>query len=101
MDDKQNITIRFGSCDISMTVSRKDEHLYRNAEELMKKRYAFYTDTYKGQDKERYLILSMLDIAVQLQYAQETSNDNDRMLFDKLTPLVEDIENKLDHQKLT
>lgn len=96
MDDKQNITIRFGSCDIPMTVRRKDEHLYRKAEELMKKRYAFYTDTYKGQDKERYLILSMLDIAVQLQYAQETSNNSDRMLFDKLAPLIEDIEDKLD-----
>lgn len=96
MDDKQNITIRFGSCDIPMTVRRKDEHLYRKAEELMKKRYAFYTDTYKGQDKERYLILSMLDIAVQLQYAQETNSNSDRMLFDKLAPLIDDIESKLD-----
>ncbi|GEM_PF-1958430 len=95
MDDKQNITIRFGSCDIPMTVRRKDEHLYRKAEELMKKRYAFYTDTYKGQDKERYLILTMLDIAVQLQYIQESSKGNDSLLFDRLQPLIEELERKL------
>lgn len=95
MDDKQNITIRFGSCDIPMTVRRKDEHLYRNAEDMMKKRFAFYTDTYKGQDKERYLVLTMLDIAVQLQYMMETNNDNNSMLFDKLQPLINDIEQKL------
>ncbi len=95
MDEKQNITIRFGSCDIPMTVRRKDEHLYRKAEELMKKRYAFYTDTYKGQDKERYLILTMLDIAVQLQYAQESNNDNSSVLLEKLEPLVEEIEKRL------
>ncbi len=95
MDDQQNITIRFGSCDIPMTVRRKDEHLYRKAEELMKKRYAFYTDTYKGQNKERYLILTMLDIAVQLQYAQEANNDSNSTLFGKLQPLIEDIEQKL------
>ena len=78
-----------------MTVRRKDEHLYRKAEELMKKRYAFYTDTYKGQDKERYLILTMLDIAVQLQYAQESNNDNSSVLLEKLEPLVEEIEKRL------
>lgn len=95
MDEKQNITIRFGSCDIPMTVRRKDEHIYRKAEELMKKRYAFYTDTYKGQDKERYLILTMLDIAVQLQYAQESNAGSNSLLFDKLQPLIEEIEKKL------
>ncbi len=95
MDDRQNITIRFGSYDIPMTVKRKDEHLYRKAEELMKQRYAFYTNTYAGQKPESYLIYTMLDIAVQLQYAQESHNGNDSQLFDKLKPLLEEIEKKL------
>ncbi len=95
MDDKQNITIRFGSCDIPMTVRREDEHIYRKAEELMKQRYAFYTNNYKGQKPERYLILTMLDIACQLQYAQESRSGNDSILLDKLKPLLEDIEKKL------
>ena len=46
MEDKQKITIRFGSWDLPMTVLRKDEHLYREAETLMKERYAFYTRSY-------------------------------------------------------
>ncbi len=95
MDDRQNITIRFGSHDIPMTVKREDEHLYRKAEELMKQRYAFYTNNYAGQRSDRYLILTMLDIAVQLQYAQESHTNNDSLLFDKLKPLLDDIENKL------
>lgn len=94
MDDMQNITIRFGSCDIPMTVHRKDEHLYRKAEELMKERYAFYTNNYKGLDKTRYMVMAMLDIAVRLQHAQE--NNSDSMLFDRLRPLIEDIEKKLE-----
>ena len=40
MEDKQKINIRFGSWDLPMTVLRKDEHLYREAEQLMKERYA-------------------------------------------------------------
>ncbi len=95
MDDKQNITIRFGSYDIPMTVRRQDEHLYRKAEELMKQRHAFYTNNYQGQKPERYLILTMLDIAVQLQFAQENHSSNDSALFDKLQPLLEDLEKKL------
>lgn len=93
MDDKQNITIRFGACDIPMTVRRQDEHLYREAEKLMKERFSFYTNNYKNQSKERYLIMSMLDIAVRLQYAMEANNDS--ILFEKLKPLIEDIEKKL------
>ena len=66
MEDKQKINIRFGSWDLPMTVLRKDEHIYRNAEALMKERYAFYTRNYKGLATERYMIMCMLDIAVRL-----------------------------------
>ena len=42
MEDKQKINIRFGSWDLPMTVLRKDEHIYRNAEALMKERSTRY-----------------------------------------------------------
>lgn len=93
MEDKQNINIRFGSMDLSMTVLRKDEHLYREAEKLLKERFAFYTNNYKGMQMERYMFMCMLDVAVRLQRAME-NNDNTE-LVDKLSPLVEEIESKL------
>lgn len=94
MEDKQKITIRFGSWDLPMTVNRKDEHLYRDAEKLMKERYAFYTNSYKGLATERYMVMCMLDIAVRLQHTIESNNDSS--LIDKLKPLLEEIEQTID-----
>lgn len=90
MDDKQKITIRFGSWDLPMNVLRKDEHLYREAEKLMKERYTFYTSSYKGLATERYMVMCMLDIAVRLQHALENNDNND--IIERLNPLIEDIE---------
>lgn len=94
MEDKQKITIRFGSWDLPMTVNRKDEHLYRDAEKLMKERYTFYTNSYKGLATERYMVMCMLDIAVRLQHAIESNNDSS--LIDKLKPLLKEIEQTID-----
>ena len=93
MEDKQRITIRFGSWDLPMTVLRKDEHLYRQAEELMKERYAFYTRNYKGLTPERYMVMCMLDIAVRLQHSLENNANNN--LIEELQPLIDEIESKL------
>ena len=94
MEDKQKITIRFGSWDLPMTVLRKDEHLYREAEKLMKERYAFYTRSYTGLATERYMVMCMLDIAVRLQHALEQNDSTD--ILEKLTPLAEEIEKRLE-----
>lgn len=94
MEDKQKINIRFGSWDLPMTVLRKDEHLYREAEQLMKERYAFYTRSYKGLTPERYMVMCMLDIAVRLQHSLERNNNSD--IVDKLLPLAEEIERVLE-----
>ena len=93
MEDKQKITIRFGSWDLPMTVLRSDEHLYREAEQLMKERYAFYTKNYKGLATERYMVMCMLDIAVRLQHTIEKNDSNE--LVNKLKPLIDDIEKLL------
>ena len=93
-EDKQKISIRFGSWDLPMTVLRKDEHLYRNAEKLMKERFAFYTGNYKGLATERYMIMCMLDIAVRLEHAKETGNTEP--IMERLKPLLEEIEYALE-----
>lgn len=97
MEDTQKITIRFGSWDLPMNVLRKDEHLYREAERLMKERYAFYTSNYKGLATERYMVMCMLDIAVRLQHALENNDNAD--IAERLTPLVEEIEQMLKEQR--
>lgn len=94
MEDKQKINIRFGSWDLPMTVMRKDEHLYREAEQLMKERYAFYTRSYKGLATERYMVMCMLDIAVRLQHSLERNDSSN--IIEKLAPLAEDIEKILE-----
>ncbi|MBR6698445.1 MAG: cell division protein ZapA [Bacteroidaceae bacterium] len=94
MEDKQKINIRFGSWDLPMTVLRKDEHIYRNAEALMKERYAFYTRNYKGLATERYMIMCMLDIAVRLEHTKERANNTE--LLEKLAPLADELEKLLD-----
>ena len=94
MEDKQKINIRFGSWDLPMTVLRKDEHIYRNAEALMKERYAFYTRNYKGLATERYMIMCMLDIAVRLEHTKERAGNAG--LFEKLVPLADEVEKLLE-----
>lgn len=94
MEDKQKINIRFGSWDLPMTVLRKDEHIYRNAEALMKERYAFYTRNYKGLATERYMIMCMLDIAVRLEHTKERANNTE--LLEKLAPLADELEKLLE-----
>lgn len=94
MEEKQKITIRFGSWDLPMTVLRKDEHLYREAEKLMKDRYAFYTRSYKGLATERYMVMCMLDIAVRLQHSLENNDSSD--ILKRLEPITEEIEKRLE-----
>ncbi|MBO5705504.1 MAG: cell division protein ZapA [Bacteroidaceae bacterium] len=96
MEDKQKINIRFGSWDLPMTVLRKDEHIYRNAEALMKERYAFYTRNYKGLATERYMIMCMLDIAVRLEHTKERAGNAE--LFEKLVPLADEVEKLLENR---
>ena len=92
--DKHRITIRFGSWDLPMTVYRKAEHLYREAEKLMKERYAFYTSNYKGLQTERYMMMCMLDIAVRLQHTIEKSNITP--IVERLSPLIQEMERLLE-----
>lgn len=96
-NEKQNITIRFGSWDLPMTVPRKNEHLYREAEKIMKERYAFYTGTYKGLATERYMIMSMLDIAVRLVHAREKGDTTP--IVAAIEPLVNEIETALKEKR--
>ncbi len=90
MDDTLSITLRFGSWTLPMTIKRDEEYVYRQAEKLIKERFNFYTSSYPGQSSEMYLLMTILDIAVQSK-RQETVNDSEPIL-QALRPLLSEVE---------
>lgn len=92
-----SITLRFGSWTLPMTIKRDEEYIYRQAEKLIKERFSFYTSSYPGQNTEMYLVMTILDIAVQSK-RQETANDAEPVL-QHLRPLLAEIETALKTEK--
>ena len=90
MDDTLSITLHFGSWTLPMTVKRDEEYVYRQAEKLIKERFSFYTSSYPGQNTEMYLVMTILDIAVQSK-RQETNYDA-QPIMDVLSPLLSEVE---------
>ena len=90
MEDTLSITLRFGTWTFPMTVKREEEYIYRQAEKLIKERYSFYTSSYPGQSKEMYLVMTILDIAVQSK-RQETEG-NAEPILERLRPLLSEVE---------
>ena len=79
MDDTLSITLHFGSWTLPMTIKRDEEYVYRQAEKLIKERFNFYTNSYPGQNTEMYLVMTILDIAVQSK-RQEAEGDAEPIL---------------------
>ena len=90
MDDTLSITLRFGSWTMPMTVRRDEEYIYRQAEKLIKERFNFYTSSYPGQNSEMYLVMTLLDIAVQSKKS-EMEVDAETILS-RLRPLLSEVE---------
>ncbi len=90
MDDTLSITLHFGSWTLPMTIKRDEEYIYRQAEKTIKERFSFYTSSYPGQSTEMYLVMTLLDIAVQSK-RHETTNDAQPVL-ERLRPLLKEVE---------
>ena len=73
-----------------MTIKRDEEYVYRQAEKLIKERFNFYTNSYPGQNTEMYLVMTILDIAVQSK-RQETEGDAEPIL-QMIRPLLSEVE---------
>ena len=73
-----------------MTIKRDEEYVYRQAEKLIKERFSFYTSSYPGQSTEMYLVMTILDIAVQSK-RHETTHDSQPVL-QLLRPLLSEVE---------
>ena len=90
MDDTLSITLHFGSWTLPMTIKRDAEYVYRQAEKLIKERFNFYTNSYPGQNTEMYLVMTILDIAVQSK-RQEAEGDAEPIL-QLIRPLLSEVE---------
>lgn len=90
MDDTLSITLHFGSWTLPMTIRRDEEYIYRQAEKLIKERFSFYQGSYPGQNTEMYLVMTILDIAVQSK-RQETEGDAEPIIG-LLKPLLSEVE---------
>ena len=92
-NDTLSITLRFGIWTLPMTIRREDEYAYRQAEVLMKERYNYYTSNFKNQSSEMYLVMTLLDIAVQLK--QQEIRMDVTPITNRLEPLIAELESAL------
>ncbi|MGM9621507.1 MAG: cell division protein ZapA [Bacteroidaceae bacterium] len=91
--DTLSITIHFGTMSIPLNIPREQEYAYRQAEKLIKERYGFYTTKYPGQSESLYMIMTMVDLAVQAMQ-KELALDITPVM-QRLTPLVDELESAL------
>lgn len=94
--DTLSINLKFGSWTLPMTIRRSEEIIYRQAEKLIKERYNFYTGNYPNQSTEMYLIMTVLDVAVQLK--QKEASSDMQPITDRLQPLLVELESALNRK---
>lgn len=92
-NDTLSITLRFGTWTLPMTIQRKDEYAYRQAEKLIKERYNYYTSKYHGQTTEMFLVMTLLDVAV--RYKQQETSMDDAPLVGRIESLLGELESAL------
>ena len=85
--DKLSIHLNIGSKTYPLEIDRNDEEVYRNAANLINDRIHRYINRFPDQDKEDYMAMALIDIAVNL--VSETNID------DKLHDLINTIDKTL------
>lgn len=92
-NDTLAINLRFGTWTLPMTIRREEEYAYRQAEKLIKERYNFYTSNYHGQSTEMYLIMTLLDVAV--QFKQHEVSTDETPIISRIGTLLTELESAL------
>lgn len=97
MGDTLSITIRFGTMSIPLNIPREQEYAYRQAEKLIKEKYGFYTSKYPGQSENIYLIMTMVDMAVQAKQNELALDVTP--VDERLAPLIGELESALSSEQ--
>ena len=74
ISDDFKITLKLGGQNFSITIKRAEEEFYRDAEKHINQRYSFYVNHFHGQTQITYLLMTILDIAVDLQKAEKSGS---------------------------
>ena len=72
--DKLSIQLNIGSKTYPMEIDRKNEKIYRDAANMINNKIRLYINTFPDQDKEDYMAMALIDIAVKL--ASESNVDD-------------------------
>ncbi len=91
VSDTLSITLKLGGQILPMTINRKDEEYYREAEKLINQRFNYYANSYPRMGNEMYLTMTALEIAVQLKSVEGEAGVG----LDSIKELVADIEKAL------
>lgn len=78
---------------IPLRIPREQEYAYRQAEKLIKERYSFYTSKYPGQTENIYLVMTMVDMAVQAKQKELALDITP--VAERLRPLISELESAL------
>ncbi len=89
ISDVFKITLKLGGQNFSVNIKRDDEQYYRDAEKHINQRYSFYANSYPGQTQTTYLLMTILEIAVDLQRAQ--TNGSLKPVLATINGIVNDI----------
>ena len=92
-DDVFTIHVTFGNWRLPLTIARKEEEYYRNAEKLLSRLTAAYRHKYSKKSNEEVMLFAAYHLAVVLEkhdFAENTLPVSEKMesLIEKLDELL-------------
>ena len=91
--NKLSITLKLGRWVMPINVPPEEEYTYRQAEKLMKDRYAFYANGYRDQGEDMHLVMTLFDLAMTCK--RQEMNLSVQPILNRLSPLLDDVESAL------
>ncbi len=82
-----NINVLIAERLYPLKVTKSDEEKVKNAVDLVNERIKKYQGLYDGKDKQDYMAMCLLNFAVEYLNLQEVTQQNDRLLEEKITEL--------------
>ena len=84
-----NINVLIAERSYPLKVAKGDEEKVQSAVNLVNEQIKQYQKLYEGKDKQDYLAMCLLNFAVEHVNLQNTTQQNDRLLEEKITELEE------------
>jgi hypothetical protein len=82
-----NINVLIAERLYPLKVSKSDEETVRSAVRLVEEKIKQYQGLFDGKDKQDYMAMCLLNLAVEHENLQRTSQSDNRLLEEKMTEL--------------